>query len=62
MLKTIADLLNGEEDLGEETWNILHNKFMHKSLAIAFTAKAVYRDLVCTIAAMQKRVDAYYNT
>jgi hypothetical protein len=62
MLKTIASLLNGEEDLSEETWNILHNKFMRKSLAITFTAKAAYRDLVRTIVTAQKRTDTYYNT
>ena len=59
MLETIADLLNGEEDLGEETWNILHNKFMHGSLAIAFAAEATHRDLARTTAAAQKRADAY---
>jgi hypothetical protein len=62
MLETIANLFNGEEDLGEETWNILHNKFMRGNLAIAFAAKAVHRDLVCTTAAAQKRIDTYYNT
>ena len=52
MLETIADLLNGEEDLGEETWNILYNKFICGSLAIAFAAKVVYRDLAHTTAAV----------
>ena len=58
MLETIADLLNGEEDLGEETWNILHDKFMRGSLAIAFAAEAAHRDLARTTAAAQKRADA----
>ena len=58
MLETIADLLNGEEDLGEETWNILQDKFMRGSLAIAFAAEAAHRDLARTTAAAQKRVDA----
>ena len=52
MLKTIADLLNGKEDLGKKIWNILQDKFMHGSLTIAFTAKAVYRDLARTTAAV----------
>jgi hypothetical protein len=51
MFKIIADLFNGEEDLGEETWNILHDKFMCGSLAITFAAKAAYKDLVYTTAA-----------
>jgi hypothetical protein len=52
MLETIANLLNGKEDLGEKIWNILQNKFMRGSLIIIFTAEAVYRDLVRTIAAV----------
>jgi hypothetical protein len=62
MFKIIADLLNGEEDLGEEMWNILHDKFMCGSLAITFAAEAVYRGLARIIAAVQKRADACYNT
>jgi hypothetical protein len=61
MLETIADLFNGEEDLGEEMWNILYNKFMRGSLAIAFAAEAIYRDLAYTTAVVQKRVDACCN-
>jgi len=34
---------------------------MYGSLTIAFTAKAVYRDLAHTTAAAQKRADARYN-
>ena len=34
---------------------------MRRSLAIAFIAKAIYRDLAHTTAAAQKRADARYN-
>ena len=34
---------------------------MRKSLTIVFTAKAAHRDLICTIAAVQKRADTHYN-
>ena len=61
MLETIADFFNSKEDLGKEIQNILHDKFMRKSLAIVFAAEAAYRDLVYTIAAVQKRVDAHCN-
>ena len=58
MLETVACLLNGEEDISKETWNILQDKFMRGSLAIAFAAEAAYRDLARTTAAAQKRADA----
>ena len=61
MLKTIADLFNGKKDLGEETWNILQDKFICKNLAIAFTAKAAHKDLACTIAVVQKHADTHHN-
>jgi hypothetical protein len=48
MLETVACLLNGEEDISEETWNILQDKFMRGSLAIAFAAEAAHRDLAHT--------------
>ena len=54
-LIVLADLLNQEED--EDTQYILHEKFIYSSLAIMVAAKAVYKDLLRTTAAAQKRKD-----
>ena len=47
-LAVLANLLDQEED--EDTWYILHEKFIHSSLAITVAAKAAYRDLLYTTA------------
>jgi len=47
-LAILANLLDQEED--KDTWYILHEKFIHSSLAIAVAAEAVYRDLLRTTA------------
>ena len=54
-LAVLANLLDQEED--EDTWYIPHEKFICGSLAIAVAAEAVYRDLLRTTAAAQKRKD-----
>ena len=54
-LAVLADLLDQEED--KDTQYILHKKFIRGSLAIAVAAEAVYRDLLRTTAAAQKRKD-----
>ena len=54
-LAVLADLLDQEED--EDTWYILHEKFIRGSLAIAVAAEAAHRDLLRTTAAAQKRKD-----
>jgi hypothetical protein len=54
-LIVLADLLDQEED--EDTWYILHEKFIYSSLAIAVAAEATHRDLLRTTAAAQKRKD-----
>ena len=54
-LIVLADLLDQKED--EDTWYILHEKFICSSLAIAVAAKAAYRDLLRTTAVAQKRKD-----
>lgn len=51
----LANLLDLEKD--EDTWYILHEKFIYSSLAIAVVAKAAYRDLLRTTIVAQKRKD-----
>ena len=48
-LAVLANLLDQEED--EDTWYILHEKFIYSSLAIAVAAEAAHRDLLCTTTA-----------
>ena len=54
-LAVLTNLLDQEED--EDTWYILHEKFIHSSLAIAVAAEAAYRDLLRTTAIVQKHKD-----
>ena len=58
-LAVLADLLDQEKD--EDTWYILHEKFIRGSLAIAVAAEAAHRDLLRTTAAAQKRKDMQKN-
>jgi len=58
-LAVLADPLDQEKD--EDTWYILHEKFIRGSLAIAVAAEAAHRDLLRTTAAAQKRKDMQKN-
>ena len=51
----LANLLDQEED--KNIQYILHKKFIYSSLAIIVVAKAVYKDLLYTTAAVQKYKD-----
>ena len=69
MLEIIADLLNGEEDLGEETWNILYNKFMCGYYAVKYRvllwtgkwAKYVDRDVESQASFTKKALECLPN-
>ena len=54
-LAVLANLLDQKED--KDIWYILHKKFIYSSLAIVVAAKAVYKDLLRTTAAVQKCKD-----
>ena len=54
-LTVLANLLDQEED--KDIQYILHKKFIYSSLAIIVAAKAAYKDLLHTTAAVQKCKD-----